>query len=391
MTHAPANPGRAYVPAAIGTEAATFRATTRIVAGPGALARTRAEVERLGSPRLVVVADRSLDRVGLLQHILSEARLGDLVVETVLTDVDPDPDPIEAAASTARAANAQAVLAIGGGSGISAAKAVALLLTNHVPVRSLEGVDKATAPPAPTIAIPTTAGSGSEVSNALVLHDPGRVREITIRGDGYEPHTAVLDAAVLRGLPTEPLLFAALDAISHALEATWARGANIFTDACALRAASELIETLPRAVSGVADGRNAAGGNDPALQRLLEASALANLACGNSGLALVHALSCSPAVPSPHGYQNGVLLPHVAAFNRDVVGPDARDLIDRLPGLYDAMRFPTRFPEGIADADAMIAASSGHAFRANNRRESTDDELRDLLLAAGADYRPATR
>lgn len=392
MTHAPlaADPAAAFA-AAGSAGTTTFRAATRIVAGPGALGETRAEVERLGSPRLVVVADRGLERAGLLDRILAETRLGDLVVETVLADVDPAPDPIETAARTASAAGAQAVLGIGGGSGISAAKAVALLLTNDVPVRSLEGVDRAHTAPAPTIAIPTTAGSGSEVSNALVLHDHERVREITIRGVGYEPRAAVLDAVVLRGLPADPFLFAALDAISHALEATWARGASLFTDACALRAAGELIDALPAALAGAADGRNAAGDNDPPLQRLLEASALANLACGSSGLALVHALSCSPAVDAPHGYQNGILLPHVAAFNRDVVDEPARALIDRLPALYAGLSLPDRFPAGVADVDAMIAASTGHVFRENNRRSSTDAELRELLLAAGAETHRTAR
>jgi alcohol dehydrogenase class IV len=363
----------------------TFRAATRIVAGTGALDRTRSEIERLGSPRVVVVVDRGVVDAGLLDHVLARAHIDDLVVDTILADIDPAPEPLEESADVARSAGAQAVLGIGGGSGISAAKAVALLLTNAVPLRSLEGADMATVPPAATIAIPTTAGSGSEVSNALVLHDPGRVREITVRGTGYEPRSAILDASVLRGLPLQPLLFAALDAISHAFEATWARGANLFTDACALRAASELIDALPSAASGATEGLNHSGANDAVLQRLLEASALANLACGNSGLALVHALSCSPEVHAPHGYQNGILLPHVAQFNRGVVGRETRALLDRLPGLYDELGLPDRFPEGVADLEAMIAASSGHVFRDNNRRSPTDTELRELLLRAGAD------
>src|SRR5699024_5823252 len=165
----------------------------------------------------------------------------------------------------------------------------------------LAGQDRAEHPPVPTVAVPTTAGSGSEVSNALVLHELGQTREIVIRGDGYEPVAAVLDATVLRGLPRAPLVFAALDALTHALEALWSRGRSLFTDACALHSASEIIEVLPAAVSGQANGTNARGENDETLQRLLEAASLANIACGNSGLALVHALSSSPAVDLPHG------------------------------------------------------------------------------------------
>ncbi|HWM06067.1 MAG TPA: iron-containing alcohol dehydrogenase, partial [Actinophytocola sp.] len=123
------------------------------------------------------------------------------------------------------------------------------------------------------------------------------------------------------------------------------------------------------------------------LQGLLDAACAANMACGNSGLALVHALSTAPAVHLPHGLQNGVLLPHVARFNAGVSEPAVVELVGELPALYDALGFAARFPVGSvgrAETDAMVTASTGHPFRLNNRRESSDDELRTLLAAAGA-------
>src|SRR5690606_6642803 len=269
----------------------------------------------------------------------------ELVVATALADVNPAPVAVEAAAKLARDVSAQAVLAIGGGSGLGAAKAVALLLTNIVPVLTLEGADRAPHPPAPTIAIPTTAGSGSEVSTALALPEPGLVREVVIRGRGYEPSAAILDGVVLRGLPRAPLIFAALDALTHALESLWAAGRSIFTEACAVRAAQEILETLPLAVDGTENGRNGAGQSDDVLQRLLEASCLANLACGNSGLALVHALSSSPAVDLPHGLHTGILLPYIARLNRPVLDREGRALAYRLPGLFEQIGFVARFDD----------------------------------------------
>lgn len=362
----------------------TFCARTRIHAGLGALDGAGQIVTGPGAARVAVVADRGVAEAGLLDQILDRAGIRPQVTSTALIGTNPSPHAAHAAAEEIRSAGADAVLAIGGGSGIGAAKAVALLLTNQVDVTDLEGEDRATAAPVPTVAVPTTAGSGSEVSNALVLHDPALLREVVIRGTGYEPRDAILDAIVLRGLPRAPLVHAALDALTHALEALWSRGRNTFTDACALHAAAGIFDMLPQAVHGCDDGRNRAGGNDLVLQRLLELSSLANLACGNSGLALVHALSSSPAVHLPHGQQNGVLLPWVADLNRATLGDEARRLIDRIPELYERIGFQARFDPARVDADAMIQASRGHAFRTNNARAVSDGELRALLTSAGA-------
>ncbi|MGO1768421.1 MAG: iron-containing alcohol dehydrogenase family protein [Microbacterium sp.] len=363
---------------------AQFAARTRILAGPGALSRTAAVFRELGAHRIMVVADEGLARIGALDEILEAAGVRDMVVRTALAGVNPSPADVDRAAAEAREARADAVLAVGGGSGVSAAKAVALLVVHPGDALSLEGEGRAEHPPVPTVAVPTTAGSGSEVSNALVLHDPDRVREVVIRGSGYEPEIAVLDASVLRGLPRDPLVFAALDALTHALEALWSRGRSVFTDACALHAAAEILDALPGAVAGQEDGSNARGENDAGLQRLLEAASLANLACGNSGLALVHALSSSPAVRVPHGRQNGILLPHVAELNRAVLDASGTAIVDRLPELYRAIRFDAVFAPGEADSEAMVAASRGHTFRRNDAGGAEEAQLRALLRDAGA-------
>jgi alcohol dehydrogenase class IV len=360
----------------------TFSSSTRIYSRLGALSDAAQILRGFNVSRVLVVADSGLDRLGMLETILDQAGVRDLIVGKVLIDVNPTPIHAESAAVEARALGAQAVLAVGGGSGLSAAKAVALLMTNDVSIADLVGQGKAAHLPAPTVAVPTTAGSGSEVSNALVLHELGQIREIVIRGNGYEPVAAILDATVLRGLPKAPLVFAALDALTHALESLWSRGRSLFTDACALRAASEIIGVLPVAVSGQANGTNVRGENDEVLQRLLEAASLANIACGNSGLALVHALSSSPAVDLPHGLQNGILLPQIAQFNREVLSVEGREIVDRLPELYDLIKFDSRLDLGSAEVESMIEASRGHVFRQNNARESTDEELRRLLQLA---------
>lgn len=199
-----------------------------------------------------------------------------------------------------------------------------------------------------------------------------------IRGEGYEPRVAILDGTALRSLPDRPMLFAGLDALSHALEALWARSRSSFTDALALYAADRIYEVLP---SALAERR------DPDLQGMIEASAIANLACGNAGLGLAHALSAASLVRLAHGYQNGVLLPHVAAFNYPELDPAARARVDRLGDLYAELEFEPRFGDdelGPADTAAMVEAAATHVFRENNARSADEADLREVLGAAGA-------
>ena len=291
------------------------------------------------------------------------------------------PDPTIADAETAAAAAAvggcDAVVAIGGGSALALGKAVCILLRNPPPILQYAGHDMVERRPAPCVAIPTTAGSGSEVSNALVLHDPNLESIVVVRGSGCEPVVCLLDGQLLTTLPAQPLVDAALDALSHALEAMWVRGRSAFTDALAFAAATRIHELLPRVVH---DRR----ADD--LQGLLEASAMANLACGSSGLGLVHALSSAARVHLPHGYQNGILLPHVASFNRGRVAPDIVAEIDRLPALYETLGFTAAFEDGEVDetqAASMVRVALASPLHHNNIRQADAAELIELMAGAG--------
>jgi alcohol dehydrogenase class IV len=353
-----------------------FRAGTLIVAGLGCVeARLAGELAALGARRPAVVYDAGFAAAGLLEPVLAAAgEVEPHLCEGV--EVDPDIATAERLAEAAIAAGADSVLAVGGGSALCAAKAVAIRLRNDAPLEAYAGVGNLPRDPAPTVAVPTTAGSGSEVSTVVVLHDERLDQHLVIRGEGYEPEVALLDGTLLRRLPDAPLLYAALDALSHAYEALWARGASRFTDAMALAAAPLIREALPVAL----DDRP-----DEALQTLLEASAMANLAGGNARLALIHALTSAPDVHLPHGYQNGVLLPHVAAFNKLVLSDSARREIERLPALLDEVGFTARFGPGELDdegAASMVAAALQNPFTANNLRAADEADLRALLAAA---------
>src|SRR5579875_116879 len=363
-------------------ERCEFAAPTRIIAWPGcARARLPAELLALGVSRVAVVADRGFAETGMLDPLLADVQGVQMAVRALVGE-DPDVAEAERAAAAALEAGAGAVLAIGGGSALCAAKAAAIRLRNPAPLTAYAGSGRLPAPPAPVIAVPTTAGSGSEVSNVVVLHEPSQTCDLVIRGRGYEPRVALLDGSLLATLPPRPLIHAALDALSHALEALWVHGASSFTDALALAAAHAIAESLPRVLD--ACGRQNAEATD-ARRALIEASASANLACGNSGLGLVHALTSAPAVGLPHGYQNGVLLPHVAEFNLPAVRPRFREELRRLADLYERIGFSARFAPSelpAAGVDAMVAAALANPFRENNCRPAGEPELRALLAAA---------
>ncbi|MFT3864252.1 MAG: iron-containing alcohol dehydrogenase [Solirubrobacterales bacterium] len=354
-----------------------FRAGTMVVAGLGCVAaRLAEELAAPGARRVAVVYDAGFAAAGLLEPVLAAAGEVELHLCAGVA-VDPDIDAAEALAAEALEAGCDAVLAVGGGSALCAAKAVAIRLRNEGPLERWAGVGNLPSDPAPTVAIPTTAGSGSEVSTVVVLHDERLAQHLVIRGEGYEPDVALLDGTLLRRLPQEPLLYAALDALSHAYEALWARGASRFTDAMALAAAPLIRANLGAGLEH----------EDEALQTLLEASAMANLACGNSRLALVHALTSSPDVHLPHGHQNGVLLPHVAAFNEPALSDAARAEIAHLPELLDEVGFVPRFaPDELDDAGAasMVAAALQNPFLQNNARPADEGDLSALLRAARA-------
>ena len=359
------------------TGALEFRARTRIVAGWGcARQELPQELHALGARTVGLIADRGAADAGLLEPLLAGVRDVRVVV-CALIGVDPDVDEAEAAALAAIECGAEAILAVGGGSALCAGKAAAMRLRNPAPLEAYQGRDRLALRPAPTIAIPTTAGSGSEVSTVVVLHDPRHDQHLVIRGRGYEPDVALLDGSLLRTLPARPMVEAAIDALSHCYEALWARRATPITDALALAAAAMIRSSLPPALER----------REEDLQQLIVASAMANLACGNAELGLVHALSSAPGVHLPHGYQNAVLLPHVAAFNTPVLDGAATAEIATLPALYEQLGLRDRFAAddlSPQDVELMVAAALANPFLHNNRRPAGEPELRALMAAAGA-------
>lgn len=289
----------------------SFFCPTRIHMGEGSH-RLLADILRdAGAKRLFVAVDAALLPGEFFAGIRQMLDASGIAFAT-FSEIEPDPSAItvEKAFAIARELDAQAVLAVGGGSTMDVAKAVAILSTNGGRIHDYEGIEKFQRPPLPRIAIPTTAGTGSEVSGSCVITDTERNLKMSVRHAKFNPADyALLDPLALRSLPAHVAAHAGLDAFVHAFESYISLLANPVTDALNLHAI-ELISANLRPF--VAQRVNA----DAALGMLC-GSTLAGMTFGITGLGNVHCMArfVGTALHLSHGESNALCLPTVARFN----------------------------------------------------------------------------
>ena len=311
----------------------TFRLKTAVSFGTGALAA----LEELSGQRVMVVTDNFLAGSGLLEKVM--ARLSGCAVET-FTGVEPDP-PLEVVARGARALadfGPQAVVAFGGGSALDCAKAM------------VEYGKKLGAPAETALwAVPTTAGTGSEVTSFAVLTDSKKGVKYPLVSEDLLPCRAVLDPVLLAGVPAGVTADTGMDVLTHAAEAYVAKGANVYTDALAEKAFVLAWRSLPAAFAGDQGARG----------EMLLASNLAGLAFNGAGLGLCHSMAhaLGGKFHVPHGRLNAMLLPHVIRFNAGDSGAAGRYAgLARLCGLTPTAR-------GLAFAVQRLCISLGQPDR----------------------------
>src|SRR5690606_19442505 len=196
---------------------------------------------------------------------------------------------------------------IGGGSSMDVAKSVAILATNGGSISDYEGVDRFSIRPLPVIAVPTTVGSGSEVTKGAVITNPETQVKMVIVSDLMFATIAVLDRRVVAGLPGRIAATTGMDALTHAIEAYVSKGANPITDAINIGAIEIIGENLVAASRGDAD----------ALYNMLVASSMAGIGFHDAGLGAVHALAntIGARFGVHHGTANALFLPYVMDFN----------------------------------------------------------------------------
>ncbi|MDR2788901.1 MAG: iron-containing alcohol dehydrogenase [Candidatus Accumulibacter sp.] len=288
--------------------------------GPGAIARIGEAIAARGMGRVFVVIDAMLDQAGLAEGMFRSLRRH--AVDTVVCRQkpgEPESETVETIAASLAEARCDGVVAFGGGSTLDAVKGAVILAAHpgwnvRRMADALEGSPGAHAPGEcrrlPFIAVPTTAGTGSEATNVTVITDSqARVKHLILHPDMI-PDLAVIDACLTLRVPPNFTAATGIDALSHAIEAYVATRATPLTRALAYRAMTLIGEALPVAVGQ--------GSDVQARESMMLAAYMAGIAFSNAGLGLTHAMAhqIGPAYGIPHGVANAILLPSVMDFNQ---------------------------------------------------------------------------
>lgn len=353
-----------------------FRLPTRVVLEPGALRHLSTLTARKPWRRLLLVTDAGLQHTPWPMRVRELLR-GQRCTTVVFDGVEPNPrhTTVDALAEKARTEKVDAIIGLGGGSVLDAAKAAALLATNDGPCVAYEGRNRATKASLPFIAIPTTCGTGSEVTWVAVVTHTQQERKMSIKGDALFPTLALVDADVLTSLPPPLVASTGLDALTHAVEATTGQAANPVSDALAEKATALLLTYLPRAVDDIA-------GDAEARAAVMHASTLAGIAFGNADVGGVHCLSetIGGIWDVPHGLTNALLLVPVLRYHHRHIAPRLAELdavverratghathfVDRLEHLVSDLPLPPFASLGIP-TDAYLRIAEGAVANTSN-------------------------
>lgn len=276
-----------------------FSFSTRIFFGEGALDRLNTVKNR----RVMIVTDHFMEKSGVAARV--SAHLKDCEI-TIFSDVVPDP-PIEVVAAGVQCFQQclpEVMIAVGGGSVIDAAKAIRAVagrVTDKIDTRVME-----------CFAIPTTSGTGSEVTEYAVVTDQAKGLKFPLASRELRPVTAILDPELVVSAPPKVTADSGMDVLTHALEAYVSTGANDFSDALAEKAVSLVIKWLPIAFEN--------GQDLLAREKMHNASCLAGLAFNSAGLGLCHGIAhgIGGKLHIPHGRANAIVLPYILRFNADL-------------------------------------------------------------------------
>jgi alcohol dehydrogenase len=287
-----------------------FLMPTKIVIGVGAARNVGQEFGKFGLNKVMIVTDPGLEKAGatnIIKQSLESRQMMFVVFSGV--EANPSTEVVAKAYSFFAQEKCQGVLGVGGGSSMDTAKAVSILATNGGKIEGYVGMDVYKNPPAPLIVIPTTVGTGSEVTRGCVITDLKLKKKLVIRGMNLYPRIALLDPEVLQSLPARVTAGTGMDALTHAIEGYVSTASNPISDGLHRHAILLIGQNLRGAVAN--------SGNLEAIGNMLVASTIAGIAFANSLLGLVHAMShpVSAHFNVSHGDANAILLPHVMRFN----------------------------------------------------------------------------
>ncbi|MEK6645924.1 MAG: iron-containing alcohol dehydrogenase [Candidatus Firestonebacteria bacterium] len=268
------------------------------------------EVKTFGKNCFLITGRNSMKKSGILSEIKKNLEENKISV-SIFSEVESDPSiqTVDAATKIAKKENCDCIIGLGGGSSLDVAKAVSVMVKNNGSVREYLEKKEIEIAGLPFIAIPTTAGTGTEVTKNSVITNKEKNIKISLRSFYMIPSVAILDASLTVSLPADITASTGMDALTHAIEAYLSKSANQITDILAEKAISLIAKNLRIAVKSP-DDKNAR-------ENMLLASLTAGMAFANAGLGAVHALAhpLGARFHIPHGVVNALLLPYVMEFN----------------------------------------------------------------------------
>ncbi|MDH1548515.1 MULTISPECIES: iron-containing alcohol dehydrogenase [Pseudomonas] len=289
-----------------------FLLPSKIVMEPGLRERTGEHLHSLGLARVLIVTDPGVKAAGLLDSVYASLEKAGIAFEEV-SDIKANPrsEDVNQIAQRYRGKGIDGLLAVGGGSAMDAAKAISVLLSHEGRIEDYEGSFTLTHAIPPIVAIPTTAGTGSEVTCFSVITDTARHYKMSVHDYRLGPVLALLDSHILDTLPASIAAATGMDALTHAIEAYTCRVSNPISDGLALHAIRLISQHLKPAVLEP--------GNLHAREQMLAASLIAGMAFGNADVGSVHCISeaIGGMYDTPHGVGNAIFLPFVFGHNRD--------------------------------------------------------------------------
>ncbi|MYW97433.1 iron-containing alcohol dehydrogenase [Amycolatopsis rubida] len=373
--------------------------------GAGSVDTVGALVASLGARRPLVVTDGFLASSGLADRVAERLRGSGADVEIFAGTIpDPTTESLVDGLSAVRAHDADSIVAVGGGSPIDTAKALAVLAVREGPMRELKAPYRYDGEALPVVAVPTTAGTGSEATMFTIITDSESGEKMLCAGRAYLPSAAIVDYELTMSMPPRLTADTGIDALTHAIEAYVSKKANAVSDTFALSAISRIGRWLRPAYADGADVR--------AREELMTAATLAGIAFSNSSVALVHGMSrpLGAHFHIAHGMANAMLFAEVTAFSvtaaeeryatcartlgvatdDDSDAAAAEALVRELRRLAQDLEVPTPAGRGVdrQEWDALVPVMAEQALASgspgNNPRVPTAEEIEQLYAAVYA-------
>jgi len=376
-----------------------FLCPSKIIFEAGGAQKLGEKLKAQGWNNVFITADKGIVESGLVEKIVSTFEQ-DVLKYIVFSDFEANPSvqAIEKGSKVFKESECDVLIGIGGGSSMDTAKGIAILATNPGPLQDYEGPDKIPNPVPPIVAVPTTAGTGAEVTASTVLSDHARKYKLSIRSDHLIPVIALLDPSLLSSLPPKMIAATGMDALVHAIEAYISIWASPVTDQLAVASIKTIAENI-RLFYANPENIEAAG-------NMLLASTMAGMSFANARVGCVHALAHSLGgfYNMPHGLACSTLLAPAIEYNlisnpkkisniASAMGADVKGLnhmeaakiaVSEIEKLVTSLNLPTNFKELSVkkeDVPKIVESALKTGIHVSSPRKMDREGLETILMA----------